>query len=58
MICKCGSGRHSYELIDARGIYVSRVCEKCEDEVKSRYRPEIFEEMNYWTDEPVEEELW
>lgn len=54
--CKCGSGRHSYELLDARGIYCARVCEKCEDEVKSRYRPDIFEDMNYWADEPIEED--
>lgn len=55
--CKCGSKRESYELLDARGIYVSRVCEKCEDEVRSKYRLEIFENMNYWADEPIEEEV-
>lgn len=53
--CICGSGKASWELIDARGIYVSRVCDDCEEEKKSRYRPEIFTDMGYWTDEPVEE---
>lgn len=55
-LCGCGSGRESYELLDARGIYCGRVCEQCEEQKKAKYRPEIFEEMNYWTDEPVEEE--
>lgn len=52
--CPCGSGKDSWELLDARGIYVSRVCEDCEEEKKSHYRPEIFEDSSYEIDEPIE----
>lgn len=54
--CKCGSGRERYRLDDARGIFVAYVCEDCEEKVKSRYRKDIFEDSNYWTDEPIEED--
>lgn len=54
--CTCGSGEISSALYDARGIYVSRVCSKCEAKVKSHYRPDIFTDSNYWTDESVEED--
>lgn len=46
-ICNCGSGMPSYELLDAAGIYVSRVCEACEDSVRSRYAPEIWDRTAY-----------
>lgn len=52
--CHCGSEKYSYELYDAKGIYVSRVCEDCEEEVKAGFRPEIFEDSNYYTEEPVD----
>jgi len=54
--CHCGSGLESYELLDARGIYCGRVCETCESGVRSRYRPDIFEDSGYWADEPIDEE--
>jgi hypothetical protein len=54
--CSCGSGERHRDLYDARGIYVARVCRKCEGRVRSKYRPEIFEDPNYWTDEPVDED--
>ena len=54
--CSCGSGLASDALYDARGIYVARVCAKCEQRVKARYRPEIFTDSRYETDEPIEEE--
>lgn len=53
-LCRCGSLKYPYELRDARGIFVSRVCFDCESEVRSRYRPEIFEDMNYEANEPIE----
>lgn len=55
-ICRCGSGEHRYELVDARGIFVSYVCGACEDEVKSKYRPEIFTDGNYECDEPIDDD--
>lgn len=54
--CPCGSGLPRYDLTDARGIFCAYVCEKCEEEKRARYRPEIFTDHNYWTDEPVEED--
>jgi hypothetical protein len=54
--CNCGSGLPSRELYDARGIYAGRVCNRCEQEKRSHFRPEIFTDPNYVCDEPVEEE--
>ena len=54
--CNCGSGELRYELSDARGIFVTFVCEKCEAKIKEGYRPDIFTDSNYWADEPVEED--
>lgn len=54
--CHCGSGKPSWLLYDARGICCGRVCEECELRVRRKYRPEIFTDGNYWTDEPVEPE--
>lgn len=52
--CPCGSGKMSHWLSDARGIPCCRVCPDCEQEKKKRYRPEIFTDSSYGTDEPVE----
>lgn len=49
-LCPCGSGEPRRELVDARGIFCTFVCDKCEK------RPDIFTDSQYWTDEPVEEE--
>ena len=54
--CPCGSGKPQRALYDARAIFVGYVCDKCESTVRGRYRPEIFTDPNYWTDEPVEDE--
>lgn len=54
-ICHCGSGKPTYELLDARGIYCCRVCEDCEEIAKSKFRPEIFNDPNYEHSEPIEE---
>ena len=54
--CNCGRGLESEALYDARGIYCARVCPKCVAKVKAGYRPEIFSDSSYWTDEPIEED--
>lgn len=54
--CNCGSGLPSTELLDARGIYCGRVCDECEAEKRAQFRPDVFTDANYWTDEPVEED--
>ena len=55
-LCPGGSGKPGNNLYDARGIYVARVCEDCEEKVKSKFRPDIFTDSNYWTDEPIDED--
>lgn len=54
--CNCGSGKCKWELVDARGIFCTYVCDDCVEEKKSHYRKDIFEDSNYWTDEPIEED--
>jgi len=54
--CNCGSGLSKYDLTDARGIFVTYVCEKCEDEKAAPFRPEIFTNPGYHADEPIEEQ--
>ena len=53
--CPCGSGEYGEPLYDARGIYVSKVCEKCEAKIKAGFRSDIFTDSDYWHDEPIEE---
>lgn len=43
--CQCGSGLERHALNDARGLFCGYVCDKCEDEVKAQYRPEIFKRL-------------
>jgi hypothetical protein len=52
--CPCGSGRLCWDLFDARGIYCCKVCSKCMDKKKQRYRTEIFTNPNYDCDEPID----
>lgn len=41
--CSCGSGHERYELNDSAGIFCAYVCEKCEETVRKRFNPAIFE---------------
>lgn len=52
--CPCGSNKPPRPLHDARGIFCCYVCDACEKEKRSKYRPEIFENPNYSCDEPVD----
>jgi hypothetical protein len=54
--CACGSGLQMRALYDARGIYVSYVCDVCEARTRKRYRPEIFTDSNYETLEAIDED--
>lgn len=54
--CSCGSGEERYPLYDARGIFCTYVCTKCESEKKESYRSDIFKDSNYEADEPIEED--
>jgi len=54
--CACGSLLPRRELADARGIFCAYVCDECEAEKRSRYRPDIFTDPDYPADEPIEAE--
>lgn len=54
--CSCGSGLYRYELVDARGIFCSYVCESCEQSKKQKYQPEIFDDSDYECDEDIDED--
>ena len=56
VICACGSGLQSRWALDARGIPLRRVCEKCEREKLASYRPEVLVDPNYECNEQVEED--
>jgi len=52
--CSCGSGEYKRAVFDARNIFVTYVCDKCEDSKLAPYREEIFNNPSYHTDEPIE----
>jgi hypothetical protein len=52
--CPCGSGEESWWELDARGIPLDRVCEKCRKKKLARYRPEI---LTGYTQEDVDEQI-
>jgi hypothetical protein len=54
--CRCGSGEPRYPLTDARGIFCTYVCVKCERQTRAGYRPEIFTDGTYWADEPIDDD--
>jgi len=47
---------YSWEKYDARGIYLCRVCEKCEEAKLSMYRQDVLTNSNYEADEAIEED--
>ena len=51
-----GKRQHTWDLLDARGIYCGRVCEQCEGVKRAQYDPQIFEGYSQRDmDEPIEE---
>jgi hypothetical protein len=54
--CFCGSGQQRRELKDARGIFCTFVCDKCEARRRTEFRPDIFSDSQYEADEPIEDE--
>ena len=48
----------SWEEFDAQGIYLCRVCDKCENAKLAQYRPEILRGYSQGdVSEPIEEEF-
>lgn len=42
MLCNCGSGKYSWWENDAKGIPLCRVCDDCEKEKLSKYKPIVL----------------
>jgi hypothetical protein len=45
--CHCGSGLEREARYDARGIFLTYVCEKCVEEKLGKFRPEVLTDPNY-----------
>lgn len=52
--CPCGSGLPRFEIVDARGIFCTFACDKCEAAKRAKYRPAIFSDPQYAADEPID----
>lgn len=60
-VCRGGlpSKNYSWWAKDAQGIELCRVCDDCEVEKLSHYRPEILSGYSqHDVDEPIEPESW
>jgi hypothetical protein len=56
VLMRCNHTKHeSYWVKDARGIELAKVCDKCKKEVLARFRPDVLDNPNYWSDEDIEE---
>ena len=44
---------YRWDEMDARGIYLARVCEKCRDAKLAGYRTEVLTNPRYSHDEPI-----
>jgi hypothetical protein len=55
-VCTCGSGLPRSAAYDARGIFLTYLCHRCEREKLSHYRPDVLTDPNYWHDEPIDDE--
>ena len=54
--CSCGSKQIAPAHYDARGIFLTYACEKCEKQKLSGFREDVLTDPNYWHDEPLDEE--
>lgn len=52
--CHCGSGEWPDAHHDARGIFLTYACSKCEKQKLSGYRRDVLTDPNYYCDEAVE----
>lgn len=54
----CVHCRREYgeDRLDARGIYLTRACDRCWPEIAKRYRSDVLENPNYESDEPIDED--
>lgn len=52
--CFCGSGQTPRPAFDARGIFLTNVCDRCERDKLGEFRPEVLTDPNYWHDELID----
>lgn len=52
--CACHAHLPRRPLHDARGIFCAYVCDGCEDDKRAQYRDDVFNDPDYWHDEPIE----
>jgi len=45
-----------FPLHDARGIFLCYACDRCAEEKRLRYRPDVLTDPNYWTTEDIDDE--
>lgn len=57
MKCRCGSGQERYPLHDAAGIFVTFVCEECEEQTKRKYNPAIWDSSHRYASSGEEGDL-
>jgi ribosomal protein L40E len=53
-LCHCGSGLYPEDIVDGKGIFLCRVCDKCKAQRLKGYRSDIFED--YETEEQIDED--
>ena len=53
-LCRCGSMKPREAQYDARNIFLTFTCPKCEREKLAGYRPDVLADPNYWADEPID----
>jgi hypothetical protein len=54
LTCTCGSGKQRFAKYDGHGIFLTYVCERCEDEKMQQFRPDIM--THYAADEDIDDE--
>jgi hypothetical protein len=54
--CPCGSGKPSRWQYDARSIALCRTCNDCHETKMATYRPEVLNDPNYQSDEPIDDD--
>lgn len=53
-LCPCGSGKPREEARDARGIFLTFVCDACRKRKLAGFRADVLTDPSYPADEPIE----
>lgn len=55
-LCFCGSMKPKSAEYDARGIFLTYVCDACRADQLSHYRPDVLTNSRYEADEQIDED--